>query len=50
LEALALFRDHNVLVIAFPPHLAHVLQRVDVAWARRIKSQFRDMLWQWGKE
>jgi hypothetical protein len=38
LEALAVFRGHNVPVVAYPPHLAHVLQPVDAAWARSVKS------------
>ena len=50
LEALAVFQQHNVLVITFPPHLTHVLQPVDVAWARRFKSQFRESLRSWSKD
>ena len=47
LDALRIFQQHNVMVITFPPHLTHVLQPVDVAWARRFKSQFRDSLRSW---
>ena len=50
LEALAIFRQHNVMVVTFPPHLTHVLQPVDVAWARRFKSQFREALRSWSKD
>jgi hypothetical protein len=38
LEALEIFRQHNVLVITFPPHPTHVLQPVDEAWARPFKA------------
>ena len=50
LDALAIFREHNVRVITFPPHLTHILQPVDVAWARRFKSQFRDSFRNWRKD
>jgi hypothetical protein len=47
LEALIIFRERNIMVMAFPPHLTHILQPVDVAWASRFKSQFRDSRRHW---
>jgi hypothetical protein len=39
LEALTLFRMHNVKVISFPPHVTHILQPVDVSCARALKAE-----------
>jgi hypothetical protein len=39
-QALDVFRLHNVVVTTFPPHMTHVLQPVDAAWARSFKSDF----------
>ena len=49
-RALEIFQEHGVLVITFPPHLTHVLQPVDVSWARRFKSLFVQFFRSWGKE
>ena len=38
MEAMEIFRMHNVRVILLPPHLTHVLQPVDVCWAKQFKA------------
>ena len=38
-QAMQLFRSHNVLVILLPPHLTHVLQPVDLCWAKQFKAK-----------
>jgi hypothetical protein len=43
-RALETFRAHNVHVVTFPPHLTHVLQPIDVSWARAFKTFLRDWL------
>jgi hypothetical protein len=35
LEARTIFREHNILVITFLPHLTHTLRPVGVAWPMR---------------
>jgi hypothetical protein len=45
--------EPQIMVITLPPQTpdqTQVLRPVDVAWAMRFKSQFRDVLRQWGKE
>jgi hypothetical protein len=37
-EAMRIFRAHLVRVILLPPHLTHVLQPVDVCWAKQFKA------------
>jgi hypothetical protein len=39
-EAMDIFKAHNVMVITYPPHLTHVMQPVDVSWARAFKAAF----------
>jgi hypothetical protein len=34
-------------MIAFPPHLTHVLQLVDVVWARTFKTEFVEFFRMW---
>ena len=36
------FLEHNVRVILFPPHMTHVLQPVDICWARQFKAKMAD--------
>ena len=48
-QALEIFRQHNVLVITFPPHMTHVLQPVDATWARSFKSDFVQRFRAWSK-
>jgi hypothetical protein len=38
-EAMHVFRQHNVMVVLFPPHLTHVMQPVDVSWAKPFKAK-----------
>ena len=46
-EAQSAFRQHNVVVITFPPHLTNVRQPEDMSRARRFKSQFREEFGRW---
>jgi hypothetical protein len=47
LVALAILRQRNIMMITLSSPLAHILHRVDVAWVRRFKSQFRDSIRDW---
>jgi hypothetical protein len=38
-EAMHVFPQHNVMVVLFPPHLTHVMQPVDVSWAKPFKTK-----------
>jgi hypothetical protein len=38
-KAIHVFRQHNVIVVLFPPHLMHVMQPVDVSWAKGVQGQ-----------
>jgi hypothetical protein len=49
-EAMEIFRNHNVMVITYPPHLTHVMQPVDVSWARAFKAFFTRWLHQLQKD
>jgi hypothetical protein len=40
LDALLCYRDHGVIVISLVPHCSHILQPIDVNWARRFKVAF----------
>ena len=46
-RALEIFRAHGIHVVTFPPHLTHVLQPVDVSWARSFKAKFVDLFRTW---
>jgi hypothetical protein len=39
-EAMDIFKAHNVKVITFPPHMTHIMQPIDVSWARSFKAWF----------
>jgi hypothetical protein len=43
-RALETFRPHNVRGVILPPHLTHVMQPIDVSWARSFKAFLRDWL------
>jgi hypothetical protein len=49
-EAMDIFKANNVMVITFPPHLTHVMQPVDVSWARSFKAAFTRWLHQLQKD
>jgi hypothetical protein len=38
-DALNIFRENNVKVITFPPHVTHILQPIDVSCVRAFKTQ-----------
>jgi hypothetical protein len=38
-EAMQAFRQHNVRVFRFSPHLTHALQPVGVGWAKQFKAE-----------
>jgi hypothetical protein len=42
LEALQRCRDANIIITTFPPHMTHLMQPIDVSWARSFKSIFSD--------
>jgi hypothetical protein len=39
--AIGTFAKHHVKVISYPPHVTHILQPVDVAFARAFKNFLR---------
>jgi hypothetical protein len=39
-QAVEIIRAQNVRVVTFPPHLMHILQPIDVLWARSFKGFF----------
>jgi hypothetical protein len=41
-RAMQVFLEHNVRVILFSPHMTHVMQPVDICWARPFKSKTAD--------
>jgi hypothetical protein len=41
-RALETFREHNVRVVTLPPRLTHVMQPIDVSWARCSKAFLLD--------
>jgi hypothetical protein len=44
--AMQVFREHNVRVIHYPPHLTHVLPPVDICWAKQFNAKLMEA-WQW---
>jgi hypothetical protein len=50
LAALQFLAEKHILVVTLPPHLTHVMQPIDVCWARSFKTAYRRFLKAYIKE
>ena len=50
LAALRLLAANHIHVVTLPPHLTHIMQPVDVCWARSFKTAYGRCLRTWVKE
>jgi hypothetical protein len=47
LAGLQMLSEMNIILVTLPPHLTHIMQPVDVCWARSFKTAYRRFLRRW---